>query len=184
MCAACRSGTRAPGLDAVHFGAVARRYPLEPLIGIRRDRVARGAEAAAAAAKQTQTAEVAAEVVLRERAGTESAAEGVHTSERAALEQGGLRASDLQQAARFDAGVSARLAEIRTREQKAAERVREARSSEARAKAALGTARAEQKVVQRHQQRFDQAEATASNEREEEAALERWSASKRGAGER
>jgi hypothetical protein len=150
------------------------------LIGIRRERVARGAEAVAAAAKQTRAAELLAEGVRSDRIGTQAAAETVRTTERAALEQGGLRAGDLQQAVHFDSGVSARLAEIGRREQKAKEHVRDARSGEERAKAGLGTARAEQKVVQRHQQRFDETEARASNEREEEAALERWSASKRG----
>lgn len=160
---------------------MAHRYPLEPLLGIRRERVERGAEAVAVAAKHAQTAEAVAEAVRSERLETQAAASAVRTSERAELEQGALRACDLQQAMSFDLGVSARLAAIGARERKADEGVREARSGEARAKATLGTARAEQKVVQRHRQRFDETEVRVANEREEEAALERWSASKRGA---
>ena len=156
-----------------------RRYPLEPLVGIRRERVERGAEAVAVAAQQAETAEAAAVALRGERLGTEAAADSVRASERTELEQGELRASDLQQAVRFDVGVSARLAEIGAREREAVERVREAEAAKERAKAALGTARAEQKLVERHRQRFDDSEARAASEREEEAALERWSASKR-----
>lgn len=159
---------------------MSRRYPLQPLVGIRRERVERGAQAVAIAVKQARTAEAAAEAVRNERLETQATAGAIKASERAELEQGALRAGDLQQAVCFDAGVSARLAAIGARERKADEGVREARSGETRAKATLGTARAEEKVVQRHRQRFDASEARVANEREEEAALERWSASKRG----
>lgn len=159
---------------------MARRYPLQPLVGIRRESVERGAEAVAQAEARKQKAEAAANAVRGERSATAAAADGVRRDERAELEQGALRASDLQQAVRFDAGVSARLAEIGLRERAAAERVREAEAEKGRATSALAVARAEQKLVERHRQRFDESEARAANEREEEAALERWSARKRG----
>jgi hypothetical protein len=160
---------------------VARRYSLEPLVPVRRERVERrSGELGSAAATRRKDQEAAHAAKVRHAEATR-AAKIARDAERSQLERGSLTARDLVQGELHRAGVSVRLSELARAEAAAAEKLARAKASEARAKIALGSARAEEDAVLRHRGRF-RAELSRKQEKEQEdAAAEVFTVARRGA---
>ena len=160
---------------------MARRYPLAPLLEVRRERVEKKAvEQRAAIAVRDERA--AAERAARDqREGAERTASAARVSERKRLEEGSARVQDLQQTERYRVGAEQRVGTLKAREREAAERASVAQRAEREVLAALVRARAEAKATEEHARRFRQAEERADERVEEETALDHWSASRRGA---
>jgi hypothetical protein len=160
---------------------MARRYPLEPLVSVRRERVEqRSGELGSATAKRRRDQE-AAQVAKSRHADARHAAKSVREAERGELERGALTARDLVQGELHRAGASARLSELARGEVAAAEKLARARASEAQAKVALGRAQTEKDAVLRHRGRF-QGELAKKQERDqEEDAADVFTARRRGA---
>jgi hypothetical protein len=103
---------------------------------------------------------------------TEAAAQRVRDAERAALDHGGLRASDLQRGETWELGVAQereRLAsDVAERERAEAD----ARRSEEGAQSALAMREADVKVVEKHNESFDERHRREVLAKEEEAAAD------------
>ena len=158
-----------------------RRYPLEPLAGLRKEKSEKRAAELREAQAKSEKERLRLEAAQERRTRAEAAGAAVRAGEQARLEQGGQSARDLQQGERFRAGVTAQLAELGALEHEAQRRAQEAALAAERARTSLGVARAEQRAVERHRERFRSNEERAREEAEQEAAEERWSAQKRGA---
>jgi hypothetical protein len=159
-----------------------RRYPLEPLVPVRRERADRRA-AELAKATTTRAREQAAARRARERHDqAERAAVRAEQAERTRLHSGEQRALDLAQGARHGMGVKARLGELAREQDALAERERRARENERKAQSALGRARAEHEAAVRHKERFDAQEAHASEQAAEDAVEDHFLSTHRGAG--
>jgi hypothetical protein len=160
---------------------VARRYPLAPLLGIRRERVEERALSHRVAARQSETQAATAHAAREKREGTERALGAERANERRRLEAGAARVQDLQQGERHRVGEAARLRSLRAREDEARERARSAERVQADARVKLGRARADEKATAEHARRFHRAGERADERVQEEASLDQWSASRRGA---
>jgi chromosome segregation protein len=160
---------------------MARRYSLEPLVGVRRREVeGRTAELGkAAAGRQKEQAAVA--LAKARTAEARRVAKVTREAERAELERGVLTARDLVQGELHRAGVASKLSELARGEAAAAEKLSRAKASEAKAKVLLGRARAEEDAVVRHRGRFHAELAKKQEKEQEDAAAEVFTAARRGA---
>ena len=148
------------------------RYPLEPLVQVRQLEVdARGRELATQALKVRQAAELRASKeadLAEERARTERARD----SEREHLASGRARAADLARSAEFEVGARLREHDQKQALDTARRHERAAETAERQARAELGRARAHQKALGRHHQRFVDTARRASEQQAEDDALE------------
>jgi hypothetical protein len=160
---------------------VARRYPLAPLLEVRRERVEKKAVERRAAGALREERVLVERAAREKREGTERAALAERAGERKRLEGGSARVQDLQQAERYRVGTAERVGSLKAREREATERVRTAKRTELEVQASLVHARAEAKAAEEHARRFRRTEERAEERAEEETALDHWSASRRGA---
>ncbi len=154
------------------------RYPLEALHWLRRQRVDRQATVVGeSAARTAQALRVEADAERARQLSAQSMAE-TQGAERARLEEGALRAADLQLAGAWQVGAEAELSAKRDAEQRArATRMAES-ATEASERRALGHASNQAKLIDEHRS-GRRAEHEAGQERsEEEAATEQWTASR------
>jgi len=160
---------------------MARRYPLEPLVAVRGQKVdRRSAELGAAKAARTREQEAAKRARERHEAGRKSALTA-RAAERDLLERGALTARDLSQGDLHRLGVDARLKALAGEEAAAERRSRRARTVVVEAEALLGRARADHEATLRHRGRFRAEEARTSERAAEDAAADHFLSSKRGA---
>jgi hypothetical protein len=161
------------GFDRGKTGGMRRKkYPLESLAHLKKDRVdAKARElGAAVSAREAREAERVRKEAEREAA--RASADVIRTAERAALERGDLRAIDLSRVKVWDRRVQ--LEDLgRARE------VDEARTAEDRSRAAEGaakndvaTARAESESVEQHRKRWKAALRKGQESLEEEAVAD------------
>jgi hypothetical protein len=155
-----------------------RKYPLEPLLRVRNERVERRAVEHGAALSQGEQKASVAGAARGRREHAEQAAASVQKREREHLTGGGARALDLQQAERHRAGAAERLRELTQREADAESHARAAREATERARAALAEAHAAERAVERHAGRFRAAVKRVAEQAEEEAAAD-YAASRR-----
>jgi cell division septum initiation protein DivIVA len=160
---------------------VARRYPLEPLLGIRRDRVERKATEHARAAEKSERLKAASASARAAREGGERALGEVRDGERRRLGSGGARVHDLQQGERHRFGANERIAALRVNEVEAGERARVAAGAREQARAMLARARADEKAVLEHARRFRAEQASLQERAQEDEAADRFTSVRRGA---
>jgi hypothetical protein len=160
---------------------VVRRYPLEPLVGVRRAQVERRTGELGKAAAGRRKEQLAAEEVKARHGAVRREAKSARDAEKSELERGALTARDLVQGELHRVGVAAKLTALARAEALAAERTARAKSVEAKAKVALGHARAEEDIVLRHRERF-RAELEKKQEKDQEdASADVFTAVRRGA---
>jgi len=160
---------------------MARRYPLEPLLAIRRERVERQASAHQSARERSDRQAALASAARERREGSERALATDQAEERQRLEAGSVRAHDLQQGERHRAGVTAQLAVERALEVQTAGRANEAAQAAEAERSALARARAEEEAVLTHERRFHEAAARAEELGEEADAADHVAATRAGA---
>jgi len=160
---------------------VARRYPLEALLGVRQRRVDAQARDHAAALVRSEQQSAAHRAARAHREHSERALAVERSRERERLEAGTTRAHDLQQGERHLVGGLDRVATLRAREAEAAKNARRAEHAREGARAVLARARADEKAALEHQRRFREAEEQAREQSAEEASLEHFSVSRHGA---
>jgi hypothetical protein len=160
---------------------MARRYSLEPLVGVRRREVERRTGELGKAAMGRQKEQAGVDAARARTAEVRGAAKATREAERQKLERGVLTARDLVQGELHRAGVASKLSNLARGEAAAAEKLARAKLSEAKAKVALGRARVEQDVVVRHRGRFHAELAKKQEKEQEEAAADVFSAARRGA---
>jgi hypothetical protein len=148
---------------------------------VRKQEVERRTGELGAAARTRRKEREAAEAAKARHADARSAAKAERENERSELERGVLTARDLVQGELHKVGVSARLTELARSEVAAAERAERAKTAEAKAKLALGRARAGEDAVLRHRGRFHAEQAKKKENELEDAAADLHTASKRGA---
>jgi hypothetical protein len=150
----------------------ARKYPLEPLKRLKKDRAEAKTRELGGAITTREAAErrrLEAEAV---REAERVRADVVRRQERASLEKGELTAKDLARGGTWEQRASAEDAE-RARGVERAQSVEEkARTVEAKAQADVALARAEVEATARHEQRFLAAAKKAEEATEEEALAE------------
>lgn len=154
------------------------RYPLEALHWLRRQRVdQQAAVVGESAARTARAARVEAEAERARRATAQRIAE-TQGAERSLLEEGALRAADLQLAGAWQAGAEAELSTKREAEHQArAARLADS-EAEAHERRALGQASNQAKLIDEHR-KSRRAEHDASQDlRDEEAVTEQWTASR------
>lgn len=157
-----------------------RKYPLEALSRLRQSRTEERARELGAARVSTRAAEGEAERVALARRSEQAAVSLESASERERLEAGEATAQDLQQAELFLLGATGRLSRLALEQEGAERAALEARKVEASAEAELVRARADERVVERHRERFEAAERRVGEDAEDEASLERWTADRYG----
>jgi hypothetical protein len=157
---------------------VRHRYPFDALHWLRHQRVDR--QAAVVSDSATRTLRARAEEARREleRQHSERMLTETAHAERTRLDEGQLRAGDLQTAGDWQKGATAELLAKAESERQAREaRVAQA-ASEAAERRALGAASNQAKMIDTHRGAF-RAELEAARERSaEEAATEQWTASR------
>jgi hypothetical protein len=155
---------------------VGRKYPLEALSQVRRDRTEERARELGAAQGATRSARAEALRAAEARRREQAALSVERSAERARMEAGEATAQDLQQGERFLVGAMARVNRLALNEQAAEHRAQEAEQTESRAAADLVRAEADERAIKRNRERFEAAERRAEELSEEEASLERWTA--------
>jgi hypothetical protein len=166
---------------APYLRAVRKKYPLEPLLKVRGERVERRTVEHAGAARRSEHEKAAASAARARRAGAEQASAREQGKERARLARGEARAADLQQVERYRVGAAKRVSELATGERDAERRARAAEEARGRARQALAEAHAAERATVRHAERFRHALERKVEGVEEEAASEHWAAVRRGA---
>lgn len=146
---------------------MAKKYPLEPLVTLLGEREKARAGTVRAALEQAELERAALERARVEREGFEADARGERERERAALEDEGVRARDLQQGELFRVGTERALGVLAAGEADRTARARAAEQAVTTARAELSRVNREKQVVERHRERFE-----AEVERREELARE------------
>jgi hypothetical protein len=156
---------------------VRHRYPFDALQWLRHQRVDRqAAEVSESAARVAHAARVEAEATA-DRASTEQAIERLSQSEHERLNEGLVRAGELETVSDWRKGAERELERKAEHEQLAREKRAVEAAAETVARRQLGTASNEAKMIDTHHGDW-QAERSAAQERsEEEAAAEQWTAS-------
>lgn len=151
-----------------------KKYTLEPLVDVRRNQAdaAKRELGDAIRAREHQEAELQA---ARQRT-LAHAGDVARTkdAERAALDQGGLRAVDLLRQDAWQLQQDRAAEELAHRERREAEAARGAMAEEDRARASAADKLGELKVVENDRERFLEREKKAALAKEEEAAEEAW----------
>jgi len=157
----------------------APRDPLEPLATVRKLEVEERAESLLGATASRELAELKRRQLALELEAQRAALETAMAESARELRDGGLRAAELSQAEAFrsreEAGIAARARRLVEVDQAVAS----AREEEERARAALGQARAEETVLDRHRARLAREERRAAEGRAEEAQAEAHAAARR-----
>jgi hypothetical protein len=151
-----------------------KRYPLDPLVRVRRDSVDKSAKVLSVAVATREEAERARLAAEAERARRAEEAGHVRAAEGNALLRGELSAADLQRQGAWEARTQWDDEERARRVREAEEREATARGGEGDARAALATAEANAKVVTEHRTRWVAEGEKAAEAAAEEGAAEAW----------
>lgn len=156
-----------------------RRYDLEPLRAVKKNR-AEGAQVAASdKARGAKQAERAVGEVRRERAALESRAKEVADAERERLERGNATINDLMRAGAFESGLKAERARQENTERDAEQAFAEARAAEVEARAKAERFRKELEAVERHRDQWMHEQRRDAEAREQEATDDAWRTNRR-----
>lgn len=156
--------------------SVRRRYPFDALHWLRYERVKEQAALVSESAARTGRAQADEARAAAARRSAQLAIERLAGTEQTRLDEGQLRAGDLQVVADWRTSVDAELREQVEREQRARDaRLREA-AAEAAARQALGNLSNQAKMIDTHRNSFRKALAAQTELAEEEAAQEQWTA--------
>src|SRR5262245_15164002 len=147
-----------------------KRYPLEPLVTLRREKVERRARELGDAERQAAHDQGALEGMRARRAEAETRAREGADAERGRLERGLERAQDLTRNELHRMSERLRLEALAAAERKAARKSEVSERAVKGARQALGTARADARALEREQERFRRAGERAALSAEEEAA--------------
>jgi len=156
---------------------VRHRYPFETLHWLRQQRVERRAKELGESAQRTALARATADRAEAARLDTERQISNLSDAERARLEEGLVRASDLGIVADWQRGASADLATKAELERRAREAQATAAAAEANARRSLASAGNEAKIMDAHRDIFRAQRAAEQERAEEELATEQWTAS-------
>lgn len=163
---------------------VESKYPLEVLRSLRATRA--DARALALVHEEQRLAAAQHELAAAEQA-LASASERSAATDRAEqqrLSSGLERVEDLLRAAAARRARTEHIASLAAKRDVAGRSCAEAQRNRARALAALGHARDELAVVERHRDAFAHQQARSAEQHEEDAALDRWNAQRFGPGGR
>ncbi len=167
---------RVGALRLCYTAPVRHRYPFDALHWLRHKRVDQRATVVSESAARTARAARAEQHATATRISTEQAISEVSRAEHARLNDGLLRAGELQVADDWRKGALAELQDKAEQEQRARELHVAEVAAEVQARRALGAASNEAKAIDTHRGSF-RAERAASQERsDEEAAAEQWTA--------
>ncbi len=159
---------------------VSRKYPLDPLRKLKEQRVTERTREAAESRAAHERAQASAARARAAREAEQSQAQSERQRERELLEDGQVRAADLQQGERFWVFAAARITRLAQGEMAADERARGAAAEAGKALSALAEAKAEAQALERHHQRHREGEQRAQEAAEDETMLERWTSDKHG----
>jgi flagellar biosynthesis chaperone FliJ len=147
-----------------------KRYPLEPLVTLRREKVDRRAHELGQAERQAQSEREALAGARERRTKAEERVRAQSKAERARLEAGHGRVQDLARAELYGARERLRVEALGAAERKAQRKVESAERAVSDAREALGSARADARVIEQKKERFRRSGERAELAAEEEAA--------------
>jgi len=156
---------------------VRHRYPFEALHWLRQQRVDRQASVLGESAERTALAHRDATRAAAVRRSTEQSLLALSDAEQVRLEEGLVRAGDLNIVADWQKAAAVELADKALRERLAQEAQAAASAAEAAARRALAAASNDAKMIDTHRDAFRAQRAQAQELSEEEAATEQWTAS-------
>jgi len=156
---------------------VRHRYPFEALHWLRQQRVDREASTLGESVQRTARAERDATRAEAARLRTEQQLSALSGAEQQRLDEGLVRAGDLEVVADWQKGAAVELAEKVERERSAKEAHASEVAAEAAARRALATASNEAKMIDAHRDAFRVQREKAQELSEEDAAREQWTAS-------
>jgi hypothetical protein len=151
-----------------------RRYPLEPLVMLRDQRVEQATVGLAGAIEKREDAEQGRRTAEAVRDAHDAAAKLVRAGESGALDRGELRAVDLAGADAWEARVAVESASVASALERARTVEERARDGERVAQGELASRRADASVVERDRARWVDQQRRRTEASEEEAASEGW----------
>lgn len=166
------------------FITVESNYPLEVLRSLRATRADARARALAHEEQRLGAAQHQLAEAERAFASARERAAAMESAEQQRLSSGLERVEDLLRAADARRLRTEHIASLAAKRQVARRSCDEAQRNRARALAALGHARDELAVVERHRDAFEHEQARLAEQHEEDAALDRWNAQRFGPGGR
>ena len=147
-----------------------KRYPLEPLVTLRREKVDRRARELGDAERQAAREQTALAGARARRSEAEARARENADAERVRLERGLERAQDLTRNELHRVSERLRLEALAAAERKAKQKSEAAERAVHGARTALGAARGDARALEREKERFRRAAQRAELSAEEEAA--------------
>lgn len=168
---------RAPVRVFARLGRVRHRYPFEALHWLRHQRVERQASVVSESAARTEQARREQARRELERRHSERLMSETEHAERSRLDEGQLRAQDLQLGVDWRAGAEALVRAKAEQEQRAREARIARAENEAQERRALGVASNQAKLMDEHRAAFRAERDAAHEQATEEAAAEQWTAS-------
>jgi hypothetical protein len=160
------------------LSSVRHRYPFESLHWLRQQRVDRQASVLCESAERAARALRQAEHAHSIRLSAEQKIAGLSAVEQARLDDGLVRACELQIVADWQKGAAQELAAKAAQERCAREAQAAEAAAEAAARRALGTASNEANMIDAHRDAFRSQRAVEQELSDEEAASEQWTASR------
>jgi len=155
-------------------GVRPKKYPLDPLAQLRAKQVDDATRELAATVKAREEAERAEALARSERQRLAEESKAVRDAERAALERGELRASDLMNADAWALRAREEEAMAARREIEATKRTGAAKVGEEHARDRTAQRRADADVVERDRAKWEDRERRVTEAKAEEAAEEAW----------
>ncbi|MEI9947636.1 MAG: hypothetical protein WDO74_01270 [Pseudomonadota bacterium] len=152
------------------------RYPFEALYWLRQQRVDRQASALGESAQRAARARNDAARAEAARRSTEQDLLALSAAEQVRLDEGLVRAGDLEIVGDWHKGAAAELSAKAERERRAREAQALEAAAEVAARRALASASNEAKMIDAHRDAFRAQRAAAQELSEEEAAAEQWTA--------
>ncbi len=149
-----------------------RKYPLEPLVKLRQRQVDGATEKLAYAIAERESAQRKRRAAEDERVRVDQAASAVRSAERDALEEGALRAGDLQRAQTWEIGIGEQKKRLAQQIATASQEEERAHTLEDRARTELASREADAELVDKDKARFDAKSLQLDLAKEEEAAAE------------
>jgi flagellar biosynthesis chaperone FliJ len=157
-----------------------KRYPLEPLVTLRREKVDRRVDELGQAERQARSEREALAGARQRRTKAQERARAESETERARLEAGHGRVQDLARAELYRARERLRVEALGAVERKAERKVEGAERAVSDARGALGSARADARAIEQKKERFRRTGERAQLAAEEEAALDFHAVARRG----
>jgi hypothetical protein len=159
---------------------VKRRYPLEPLGALRKQRVDDRTRQLSAQMERVDQARGAHAAARRTREREEAQLDRTARAERERLARGEARAGDLAREAIWARAEAGRVAGLRRSELAASEREQVERKREIDDRHALARADADARAVERHRERWQADRERGLERNEEDEALDRFNARRKG----